>query len=228
MKKGQSKLSNPLNSHTQETLRILGVSSGREKTLADQRLQRAEPGSDKPKVVTGNIDDGTVFNDLLNVLEARSIIVNKAERGGQFGVEHKNAQLVNANSPLFLFYAQSSADTASTTNTGSTVVAASNAITLGVGKWAVIAMASVLLAHSASGTVQISAAVESTEGTIRTVTNATATTGVRCEAHISLVNEVDWIQGEQTLNIRARYCSSTAGTTSARNPSIYCVAKRME
>jgi hypothetical protein len=222
------RLVHPENVHNAVSLQLLGIPSGKDRSIADQRARRADPGSDRPKVVTGNIDDGTVFNDLLNVLQQRNVIINKAERGGQFGVEHRNAMIVNADSPLFLFYSQATSDTASTTNTGSTVVAASNALALGVGKWAVIAMASVVLSHSTSGAVQVSAQIEGDEGTARTVTNATVTTGVRCEAHISRVDEADWIDGEQTLNIRARFCSSTAGTTSARNPTIYCIAKRMD
>jgi hypothetical protein len=228
MRRGKGPLINVQNAHTQETLRLLGVTSGHEKMLADQRLQRAEPGSDKPKAVTGNIDDGTVFNDLLNVLEARNIITNKAVRGGAFGVEHRNAMLVNADSPLLLFVTQSASDTASTTNTGSTVLAAETALTLGTGKWAVTVLVGMILAHSTSSTVAISAEIEGNEGTVRTVTNATATTGVRCEANISLTAEVDWLQGEQLLHLRARFRSQTSGTTSARNPTIIGYAKRMD
>jgi hypothetical protein len=227
-RKRPARLVDPQSAHYNETLRILGVPTGKDRSIADQRARLAEPGSDKPKAVSGNIDDGTVFNDLLNVLEARNIITNKAVRGGAFGVEHRNAMLVNADSPLLLFVTQSASDTASTTNTATTVVAAATALTLGPGKWAVTVLVGMILAHSTSSTVGISAEIEGNEGTVRTVTNATATSGVRCEANISLTAEVNWLQGEQTLNLRARFRSSTAGTTSARNPSIIGYAKRMD
>jgi hypothetical protein len=227
-RKRPARLVDPQSAHYHETLRILGVPSGKDRSIADQRARLAEPGSDKPKAVTGNIDDGTVFNDLLNVLQQRNIIVNKAERGGQFGIEHRNAMLVNADSPLLLFVTQSTSDTASTTNTGSTVLAAETALTLGTGKWAVTVLVGMVLAHSTSGTVAISAEIEGNEGTVRTVTTAAVTTGVRCEANISLTAEADWLQGEQLLHLRARFRSQTSGTTSARNPSIIGYAKRMD
>jgi hypothetical protein len=226
-RKRPPKLVDPQNAHNAVTLQLLGVPTGKDRSIADQRARLAEPGSDRPKVVTGNIDDGTVFNDLLNVLQQRNIIVNKAERGGQFGVEHRNAMLVNADSPLFLFNSQGTSDTASTTNTGSTVVAFSTGITLGVGKWAIIAIASIILGHSTGGTVGVSAEIEGDEGTIRLVSTVPST-GQRCEAHIARTDEADWLDGEQLLNIRARFRSNTAGTTSAKNPTIYCIAKRMD
>jgi hypothetical protein len=225
-RKRPPKLVDPQNAHNAVTLNLLGVPSGKDRSIADQRARLAEPGSDRPKAVTGNIDDGTVFNDLLNVLQQRNIIVNKAERGGQFGVEHRNAMLVNADSPLFLFYTQGTSDTASTTNTVTSVAAASNALILGVGKWAVIALASVHLSHSTGGTVAVFAEIEGDENG-NLVAAATAP-GLRAYAHNSLVDEADWLDGEQTLNIRARYRCETAGTTSAKNPSIMCVAKRMD
>jgi hypothetical protein len=228
MRKRPPKLVDPQNAHNAVTLNLLGVPSGKDRTLADQRARRADPGSDRPKVVTGNIDDGTVFNDLLNVLQQRNIIVNKAERGGQFGVEQRNAMLVNADSPLFLFYSQGTSDTASTTNdsTDPSVAAASNAITLGVGKWAVIALASVHLSHSTGGTVAVFAEIEGDEN--GNLVSAATAPGLRAYAHNSIIDEADWLDGEQTLNIRARYRGETAGTTSAKNPAILCIAKRMD
>jgi hypothetical protein len=225
-RKRPPKLVDPQNAHNAVTLNLLGVPTGKDRSIADQRARLAEPGSDRPKVVTGNIDDGTVFNDLLNVLQQRNIIVNKAERGGQFGVEHRNAMLVNADSPLFLFYSQGTSDDPSTTSTTTTAPAASNALILGTGKWAVVVIAAVHLSHSTGGSVAVFAEIEGMENgnTVASV----GTAGMQCFAHISKVAEVDWIQGEQTLNIRARFRSSTAGTTSAKNPAFWCVAKRMD
>jgi hypothetical protein len=225
-RKRPPKLVDPQNAHNAVTLQLLGIPSGKDRTIADQRARRADPGSDRPKVVTGNLDDGTWANDLLNVLQARNIIVNKAERGGQFGVEHRNAMLVNADSPLFLFYTQGTSDTASTTNTVTSVAAAANSITLGVGKWAVIVIAGVHLSHSTGGTVAVFAEIEGDEN--GNLVAAATTPGLTCFAHHSLIDEADWIDGEQTLNIRARYRSNTAGTTSARSPSIIAIAKRMD
>lgn len=229
MRKRPAQLVQPLNGHTQEVLRILGVPSGKDRTLADQRAKKVDPTAGKPKVLEGNVDDGTLAMNLANLLHSQGTIVNKGVRGGRFGDELKNVTLVNANSPLHLFYTQGASDTASTTNVApaATVVAASNAVTLGVGKWAVIALASIVLSHSTGATVGVSAEIEGVEGTLRQVATAAAP-GVRCEAHLSLVDEADWIQGEQTLNVRARFQSVTAGTTSAKNPSISIVAKRME
>jgi len=227
MRKRAAQLVNPQSVHTAVTLQLLGVPTGKDRTVADNRARLAEPGSDKPKTVTGNIDDGTVFNDLLNVLQARNIIVNKAERGGSFGGQLHNAALVNADSPVSLVQAEGSADTASTTNTGSTVSAITMVLDLGVGKWAVSAMGSVILTHSAGATVAVSIEIDTDEGTARTVTSAAAP-GVRAFAHLNRVDEINWIQGEQTINVRVRYRSDTAGTTSAKNPQIMALAKRME
>lgn len=226
MRKRPAQLVDPRQAHNAVTLNLLGVPTGKDRSIADQRARLADPGSDRPKIVTGNLDDGTWANDLLNVLQGRGIIVNKAVRGGQFGVEQRNAMLVNADSPLFLFYTQGTSDTASTTNTGSSVVAASNALTLGVGKWAVIAMASVHLSHSSGGTVAVFAEIEGDEN--GNLVASAASPGLSCHAHHSLIDEADWLQGEQTLNIRARYRSNTVGTTSAKNPAIWCIAKRMD
>jgi hypothetical protein len=227
MRKRPAQLVDPRQAHNAVTMQLLGVPTGKDRTLADQRARRADPGSDRPKVVTGNIDDGTVFNDLLNVLQQRNIIVNKAERGGQFGVEHRNAMVVNADSPIFLFYTQSSSDTAPTTNTVTFVQAAGNAIILGIGKWAVIAMGLVDLSHSTGGTVAALTQIEANDGSTRTYSSA-ATPGVTVKSHISLVDEADWLDGEQTLNVRVMFRSDTAGTTTAKNPAILVAAKRMD
>lgn len=213
--------------HTHATLRSLGIASAKDRTLADQRQRKADPAADKPKKVGGNIDDGTFVETLADILHRQGLIVNQGVRGGAYGVEQKNAVLVNPNSPILFFYTQSGSDTATTTNTATTVVAASNAITLGVGKWAVIAAAIVGLSHSTSGTVAVTAEIEGVEGTARTY-SAAAAPGVSAKAHISKVDEADWIQGEQTLNIRARFRSDTAGTTTAKNPMILAAAWRME
>lgn len=226
-RKRRPKLVDPQSAHSAVTLQLLGVPSGRDRTLADQRARMAEPGSDRPKDVTGNLDDGTWANDLLNVLQGRGIVVNKAVRGGQFGQQLHNAALVNADSPIVQFYAQSSSDGPPTTNTATTVSAATESVILGVGKWAVILIVTIGLSHSTSGTVAVSAEIEGNEGTARTY-SAAATPGVRAFAHLSLVDESDWIDGEQTLNVRARFRSDTAGTTTAKNPALICVAKRME
>ena len=226
-RKRPPKLVDPQNAHNAVTLQLLGVPTGKDRSIADQRARRSEPGSDRPKTVTGNIDDGTVFNDLLNVLQQRNIIVNKAERGGRFGEQLHNAALVNADSPIFRFYTLGTSDTPSTTNTATTVSAITNTIALGVGKWSVVCFASIHLSHSTGGSVQVEAEVEGTTGTTRVVSSV-GTGGVRCEAHLSLVDEADWVTGEQTLNVRARFCSSTAGTTSAKNPVVIAFAKRMD
>jgi hypothetical protein len=229
MRKRPAQLVNPLDGHNQQTLKNLGIPTGKERTLADQRLRKADPSAGKPKTVIGNIDDGTALQNVLNILGLRGDIVDQTVRGGRFGDQINNAMLPNADSPIFRFYTLGSSDTASTTNVSpaATVSAITIPIDLGVGKWAVVAFGSVHLSHSAGGGVEVAVEIEGTVGTVRTVSSV-GTTGVRCEAHLSKTDEVDWVQGEQTLNCRTRFRSSTAGTTSAKNPVVVVFAKRME
>lgn len=226
-RRGKGPLIPVLNAHNQFVLQSMGVPSGRDRTLVAERIRKTDPTANKPKVVEGEIDSLTALENLLEHLHTRGVIINKTVRGGSFGVEQKNAILVNPNSPIPLMVTQGSSDTASTTNTASTVAAMSTALTLAPGKWAVIVIVGIILSHSAGGTVGISAEIEGMEGTVRLVSTV-PTTGARCEANIAKVAEADWIQGEQVLNLRARFRSNTAGTTSAKNPSIIGIAYRME
>lgn len=227
MRKNAPRLVNPLDGHTQQTLKNLGVPSARERALADQRARKADPDADKPRKVSGNVDDGTYLENLSDILHRRGMIDAKPERGGHYGDQLHNSTLVNANSPIFLVAAEGNADTASTTNTVNTVSAQTLSLDLGVGKWAVSVLGSVQLSHSSGGTVAVSAEINSIEGTARLVSSAAAP-GIRCTAHLNQVDEVNWIQGEQTINCRIRYRSNSSGTTSAANPQLFVIARRME
>jgi hypothetical protein len=227
MRKNAPRLVNPLDGHNQQTLKNLGIPTARERALADQRARKADPSADKPKKVAGNIDDGTYLESLGDILHRQGVIDNKPERGGHYGDQLHNSTLVNANSPIFLVAAEGNADTASTTNTVNTVAAQTLSLDLGVGKWAVSVLGSVVLTHDSGGTVAVSVEINSVEGTARLVSSAAAP-GVRCAAHLNQVDEVNWIQGEQTINCRLRYRCNSSGTTSAKNPELFVLARRME
>lgn len=226
-RRGKGPLIPVLNAHNLEVLRLQGVPSGKERTLADAQARKADHTADKPKKVTGGTDSGTALENLLKVLDVQGVIHNQTERGGRFGDQIHNATLVNANSPDFRVKTQGSSDTASTTNTVNTVVAMEDVIVLPSGKWAVAVMGSVHLAHSTGGSVDITTQIDTVEGTARTFSSV-GTAGARCEAHSEIINEVDWIQGEQTLTVRVRFRCVTAGTTSAKNPRLFTIVRRME
>jgi hypothetical protein len=177
--------------------------------------------------VTGNLDDGTWANDLLDVLQGRGLIVNKAVRGGRFGEQVNNAHLVNADSPKSVFLTQGSSDDPSTTSTTTTAPAATATISLTEGKWAFYIHVSIHLSHSTGSSSVVEAEIEGGASNAHAVSSV-GTSGMRCEAYLDLTAEADWVQGEQDFNIRARFRSSAAGTTSAKNPSIIAFAWRME
>lgn len=228
-RKSPPKLVDPHAAHLQEQLRILGIPSGKDRTLAAQRLARRDTSAGEPRVVQGNIADGTALRALLGRLQDQGRIIDQTEEGGDYGRTLYNPTLVNANSPDFRVKTQGTSDTASTTNTGpsgATVSAMTDLITLGVGKWAIAVLGSIHLANSAGGSVDISTEIDGVEGTIRTFSSV-GTAGERCEAHSEVINEVDWLQGEQDVNVRVRFRSTTAGTTSAKNPRLLTIVRRM-
>ena len=124
------------------------------------------------------------------------------------------------NSPFIHTEAQSSADTASTTNIVSTVGALSDAITLPTGIWTVYALGGLQVKHSVSGgNVQCSIQINTHEGTLRLI-------AAHNTVYTQMVAE-DILTGQSgTITVYVRYKGSDSGTTSARNPWVTIIAVR--
>lgn len=206
-----------------EEMRLHGMETPRDRALAIQRQKRADADAATPAIIDGEIDSQTAFEQILTYLERRGLIINKTTRGGRFGDQLNNPTFINANSPLFTVKTQGTSDTASTTNTGSTVAAMDDLIVMPDGKWSVLVLGGINLGHSTGGTVGISTEIEGVEGTVRLVASV-ASTGQMCFAHSDAVN----IQGAQDLNLRVRFRSNTSGTTTAKNPVLVTIIRRTE
>lgn len=210
--------------HAQESLRLQGIPTARERQLAQERSRRADPLPEKPRDVTGNIDDGTLLEDLMHTLEAQGRVRNKSERGGQHGLTYHHPILVAPNIPPNKPLTQASADTTSTTNTGSTVAAMSIDIALDIGKWTVWAIGGVSLTHSSGGSSAVTVQIDGVEGDANVVNGVPSSGGKYLWADHT---EVD-VEGEQTITVRVRYRSNSSGTTAAQNPAILVGAWRSE
>ena len=210
--------------HAQEAARLQGIQTARERALAQARTRRADPLPERPKEVVGNLDDNTALESLLEVQERQGRIVNKTQRGGQYGLTYYHPAHVNANSPVQRFFTQSAADTTSTTNTVTTVAAMAQVIPLGVGLWSITAKGSVGLTHDASGISAVSVEIDGNEGTARTYSGTPDSGGSRAVAS----HTVDGLAGERDVTVRVRYRSNTSGTTGAKNPEIDIEARRTE
>lgn len=125
-----------------------------------------------------------------------------------------------ANSPPVVseVKSQSTADTASTASVTTYANAMTLAVVLPSGTWAVMASGSVLLSHSVnqgSWRIEIDGDAPSPE-TLSMVT----------EERFAASHKLAGVAGNRTIQVRVQYRSSTAGTTSARNPSLTVTAIR--
>lgn len=123
------------------------------------------------------------------------------------------------NSPLIATLAQSASDNPSTTSTVNYSNAATASVALGSGTWTVYVVGSVALTHSTGGTVNMLISIDGNNGTARSLAaNATV------HQHIASEHAITGRTG--TINVGVWFKSSTAGTTAARNPWAYVIAKR--
>lgn len=224
MRKRPAQLVQPLNAHTLQTLRSLGVPSGKERTLADDRARRIDPSADKPKAVTGNVNDGTALESLITTLVRQGRALDQTERGGRYGDVLYHTTLVAPVTPIFQQLPQVSSDTASTTNTVSTVVACTMDIVLPDGvAWSLLASGSVELMRGTAGSSRMSIEFDATESLSGAFT--VSTTSWDRKAYGFLHQNV---LGGQTVAARVRYRCESSGTTNAQNPHLIVYAWRVE
>jgi hypothetical protein len=119
-----------------------------------------------------------------------------------------NLVLLNANSPIVVTSAQSSADDGTCTSTTVYDVAMSVNLVLPVGTWSIDAVGGVAMLHSAGNANRWAIEIDGVEGTART---ASCPTGVA---------------GNRTVVVRVLYRPSDAGTATAANPWILISANR--
>lgn len=126
-----------------------------------------------------------------------------------------------ANSPAVVMDAASQAtatpdaSTASTTTFGTAITLP---LVLPAGTWAVKASGSILLSHNVS---QGSWRIE-IDGQFSNTHTLAMVTEQRFSAALAVAN----VAGGRTINVRMQYRSFTAGTTTARNPTVEAVATR--
>lgn len=129
------------------------------------------------------------------------------------------ATFVSVNTPVIATLAQSGADAGSTTSTVTNSVAGDVVLTLPSGTWRVYAVGGVSLQHSAGGSARWALTIGGTEGTARTLAMSATVWANAVDD-----GEVAGLSGSVTIAVE--YRSSTAGTTSARNPWLIAIAKR--
>lgn len=123
------------------------------------------------------------------------------------------------NSPVLDQLAQSSADTASTASTSTYATAADLALVLPAGTWRVQAMGGLALVHGAAGTSNWRIEIDGDGGTSR---------ALALGAELQVVDDhvLSSVAGGRTVRVKVQYKSSTAGTSSARNPWVLAIASR--
>lgn len=219
-----ARLVNPMNGILQEELRHHGVPSGRDRSLEAARQKRADAAALKPRVVEGNIKDGTALKSFLQREQDKGNVIDETQEGGSYGDESRHPVLINTNEPGLRDLSQSAADTTSTTNLLTTVSLLSLTYTLPDGKWDVRAKGSTGATHSSNGSSAVSIEIDSNEGTVRTYTTMPSSGGTRMVAS----HNVDDVVGGRDITVRVRGRSETSGTTSFRNPELRVTAKRVE
>lgn len=125
------------------------------------------------------------------------------------------------NTPFARTDAQSASDTASTTSTATYSDAMTTAVTLPTGTWTVHAVGGLAMKHSADTNVRMAIEINGTEGTARTLACPAATFRMVVDN-----GSVGSISGGGSINVKVRFRSSDAGTTSASNPWLMIVAER--
>lgn len=123
------------------------------------------------------------------------------------------------NSPFIVNGAQSTSDAASTTSTVNYSTAMTLSVPLPTGTWTVTATGGLQLIHSAGGNVNFQINVDGQAGTERTLS-------ANASVHQSFVTNNEQTGRTGTINVTVRFKSNAAGTTTARNPWLYVVARR--
>lgn len=223
-RKNPPRLVVPTLATVQEELRQSGVGSARDRVLAEARLKKANADAAKRRVVDGEIESGDAVEQILALLDELGMVKNRARRGGRFGYQLVHPAIVNANSPVIRAHGRTSSDTASTTNTGSTVVSISGTIALPYGKWYLLALFSVLLRHSAGGSTRLGIEADGTESLAGAVASVPASSSERVSMPLLTPNVV----GGRDVTVKGRYRSEASGTTSAKNPELLLIAWRFE
>lgn len=225
IRRNPPRLVDPAAAHQVETLRSLGVPSGRDRTLAELRARRAGPGDEAPRAVYGQWADGTAGQALLAALAERGDVEDHTTYGDPGFQTLYAPKLVDADSPLFRVWSQAGADTASTTGTVSTVGAMSEVISLGEGLWDLFVCGEVNLKHSANATSAVALVIDLVLAELHLIPTLSSTVWTRV-----VVAEAQpvRVEGERDVPLWLDYRSNSAGTTSAGNPILQVVARRVE
>lgn len=122
-------------------------------------------------------------------------------------------------------FSQAAADTGTNPSNSAEVTAADFTVTTpnATGTtWSVSALGGLLLEHDAGGTTVVLLRINGVDKAGRAVTRCVATGGARAEAN----GTEGAIGPNATVHVLVRYRSSTAGTTTARNPSATVTVER--
>lgn len=118
---------------------------------------------------------------------------------------------------------QSFADAPSTSSTSSYADAATFAVFLPPGIWTVDADGGLALIHSAGLVSDLRLDIDGTPGPSRRTQNLSATVYGGWEAHQTLTG----VAGNRSVNVKVSYKSFNAGSTSAANPTVLVIARRV-
>lgn len=125
------------------------------------------------------------------------------------------------NTPQIGLLSQGSADTGSTTSTVNYVTAASLDLGLPAGNWNIKALGLLGLKHSNSQGANMLVQIDGVDGGAKTLDCPSATFRL-----ISDNGQQGGIVGNRTIQIKIRYKSSDAGTSTASNPLLFTTAER--
>jgi hypothetical protein len=123
------------------------------------------------------------------------------------------------NSPHVVTVSQSTADTTSTTSTSVLQTAATTSVNLPTGTWTIKAIGGCQFTHSANATALFQVTVGGTSGTARSMTFSST-------VYMMAIDNAEVSSLSGTVTVALEYRSSTAGTTSARNPWLMIIATR--
>lgn len=127
------------------------------------------------------------------------------------------------NSPLIFPKSQTSPDTSSTTSTANYETAITLDCELPIGTWTMYAIGMIGVRHSAGGAVRMVMEIGGVEGTARTPDGPT--TGFRTvQDDATLHNIVS--SGASITQLKIKFRSSDAGTTTVNNPLVLGIARR--
>lgn len=164
------------------------------------------------------IANGLVSNTEFQYLDGVTSAI-QTQLTGKAATAHKH--ITDAERGLFIGKYTASAATPSD-NTSSTVtyaVAADYTITLPAGTWKVHAIGGLSLIHSASGTALMRVSVDGQDSTARSIASLSST------VYGAAIDEDDKAGLTGSPHIYVHFRSSTAGTTTARNPFLLVIAE---